>query len=97
MRLYSKGCEHAIRALIEAPLDADNFLIKTVCKKAKVPESFTRKMFQRLVRKGILKGSQGPGGGYSFKVDAESLSVLRLVKALDGGLTMMRCIMGVSQ
>lgn len=97
MRLYSKGCEYAIRVLLETPEGENNFLIKTACKKSRVPESFTRKMFQKLVRKGVLKASQGPGGGYAFKVLPKDISILRLVKLLDGELAMKGCILGFSQ
>ena len=65
-RLYSKGCEYAIRAMLHmVPGEEPQwFQAKMVCKKAGIPESFTRKIFQALVGGGFLNASRGPGGGY---------------------------------
>lgn len=96
-RLYSKGCEYAIRALmVVAPTDSEKrFQAKKVCKKARIPESFTRKIFQDLVAAGFLEAVRGPGGGYSLVYSPAEISLLEIIEAVDGKDTFDHCIMGL--
>jgi len=96
-RLYSKGCEYAIRALTHlAPKkDRQKFLAKDVCKKAGIPEFFTRKTFQALVKGGFLKATPGPGGGYQLTGKPEEISLLNIIKAVDGQESFNQCVLGL--
>ena len=96
-RLYSKGCEYAIRALTLIPPSTDNqrFQTKEICERAGIPESFARKIFQSLVQGGFLEAFRGPGGGYALKEDPSEISLLRIIKAVDGEDTFAGCVMGL--
>lgn len=98
-KIYSKGCEYALRALTQINIDKSNdvFLIKNLCKKAKVPESSTRKIFQSLVKAGFLSAVSGPGGGYRLMKDPKDISLLSIIQVVDGGSIFDKCIMGLSQ
>lgn len=99
LSLYSKGCEYTIRALI-CGLDIANgqgFRVEDACRKAKVPEPFTRKGFQHVAHKGLLQTVRGPGGGYRFATDPGAVSILEIVKIVDGQETFEHCIMGLSR
>lgn len=93
--LYSKGCEYAVRALTPIPLDQKmgGFSVKSVCRAAGVPEAFTRKAFQSLVKGRILAARPGPGGGYHFRKDPRRVSVLDVIHAVDGGDAFEKCIL----
>lgn len=97
--LYSKGCEYVLRALVEASLAGGKgpFLARDVCRRAGVPEAFTRKMLQRLKEKGILRAAPGPGGGYGFRRPLEKLSVLEIVEAVDGAGAYDGCVLGLKR
>ena len=98
-RLYSKGCEYAIRALMHAaPHDSgERFLASEVCRKAGIPEAFARKTLQALVRGGFLEAVRGPGGGYVFVEHPKEISILKIIKAVDGETTFGRCILGLPE
>lgn len=98
-RLYSKGCEYALRALAHiAPEDLDGrFQAKTLCETADIPESFTRKVFQSLVQAGFLRAVRGPGGGYALVSRPEEISLLRIIHAVDGYDTFASCILGLDE
>jgi Rrf2 family iron-sulfur cluster assembly transcriptional regulator len=98
-RLYSKGCEYALRALIEAcaPGKSDRFLAKDVCRDAGISESFTRKVFQSLVQAGFLEAVRGPGGGYVLADDPATISVLDVIRAVDGEDTFEGCLLGLPE
>ena len=95
-QLYSKGCEYTLRALVEAEKYAKgkSFSAKAICRKARIPESFTRKIFQSLVRAGVLKAAVGRGGGYWLSRDPAQMDILSVVQAVDGHDTFEHCIMG---
>ena len=97
--LYSKGCEYTLRALV-CGLEIKNgegFRVEDACREAAVPESFTRKGFQLLVHQGVLRTVRGPGGGYRLQDSASGISILEIVKLIDGEEIYERCVMGFSQ
>jgi Rrf2 family protein len=65
-----------------------------VCAKAGIPESFTRKVFQALVQGDFLEASRGPGGGYSLTRPASEITLIDVVRAVDGEDTFDHCILG---
>jgi len=96
--LYSKGCEYILRAFVCAAQKSgkETFRVEDVCREADVPEFFTRKSFQMLAQKGILKAVRGPGGGYALTKDPSKLSLLEIIKAVEGEATFERCAMGLA-
>ena len=83
--LYSRGIEYALRCL---QLLAQNpKLPRTVvelCDEAQLPEHFTRKMLQPLVKIGLLKSHRGPGGGFVFSVPPEQISLRQVIEGIEG-------------
>lgn len=97
--LFSKGCEYAIRALLYVAQNApdEHFSLKKVCRKVKIPEQFTRKVFQSLVHRGLLESVTGPGGGYRLKQRPHEITLLDIIQAAEGKETYERCVMGLPQ
>jgi len=95
-KLYSKGCEYALRALTYAASQKDNkrFQAKDVCEKADIPESFTRKVFQALTQGGFLQAVRGPGGGYELSRPAKDITLLDVIEAVEGQDTFKHCVLG---
>ena len=77
--------------------DQDVFVAKKICKKARVPEFYTRKGLQVLSRLGVIKSIKGPGGGYQIAGAASQFSVLEIIQAVDGKNTYSHCVMGLSK
>lgn len=98
-KLYSKGCEYAIRALVfvDHGTAGGRFQAADVCAKAGVPESYTRKVFRAMVQAGFLDAVRGPGGGYELTRTPEEISLVEFICAVDGESTFDRCIMGLRQ
>lgn len=95
--LYSKGCEYAIKALIQLKDENQNYDARNICRRARVPESFARKIFQDLVRNNFLEAVSGPGGGYRLKKKPDEITILDIVHAVDGEDSFDQCIMGLSK
>lgn len=95
-RLYSKGCEYAIRGLMHLPKEQDsNVGVEEVSTRARIPKHFTRKMFQVLARKGILTAISGPNGGYRLARRPEQISLLEIIEIVDGADFLDACVLGL--
>lgn len=84
--IYSRSTEYAIRALIplaQVP-DGTYTMVKTIAEQESIPTHFLAKILQQLARKGLLKSSKGPLGGFQLNVPAEDISLMDIVEALDG-------------
>ncbi len=96
LRLFSKGCEYALRGLIHcAGEKGSTHGFGRVCRKAGTPEHFTRKMFQKLAQKGILRSTPGPKGGYQLAVAPEEISLRQIIEAIDGDDAFEGCVLGL--
>ncbi|HWZ30334.1 MAG TPA: Rrf2 family transcriptional regulator [Bryobacteraceae bacterium] len=91
--IYSRSAEYAIRALIRmAELeDGEYALVKQIAVESDIPAHFLAKILQDLARLGFLKSSKGPGGGFRLDMDADEISMLQIVEAVDGAGRYDRC------
>lgn len=95
LRLYSKGCEYALRGLMHCAEDggpASGF--QSLCRKARIPEHFSRKMFQKLTQKGLLRSVPGPNGGFRLARSPREISLRQIIEAIDGHSAFDACVMG---
>lgn len=93
--LYTRGCEYAIRALSALVSEPDRLMtVPEFCEKAHIPEAFTRKMLQKLVRAGILDSRRGPGGGFALGRDPKQITLMDVVVAIEDGPRTDQCVLG---
>jgi len=97
--LYSKTCEHAIRALsyLASRASTDLCLVDEIAEAEDLPRPFTSKILRDLVRAGLLTSSRGPGGGYALARDPEDVSLLEIQQIVDSTDTLSRCAVGLEQ
>jgi len=84
--IYSRSAEYAIRSFVYlARVPNGKFtMAKTVAEKEQIPAHFLAKILQELTRKGMLRSSKGPSGGFALRTPASQIRLLDLVEALDG-------------
>lgn len=93
--IFSQGCQYALRALqVMAETPKKALTVVDVCMTAGIPEHFTRKMLQPLVRRGILRSTRGPGGGFSFARNPSEVSLLEVVVSIDTKFGDSQCALG---
>ena len=98
--MFSKGCEYGIRALTviaEAGKENRKIGIKEICKSSKTPESFTAKILQNLVKRGIVSSQKGPAGGFYLSKKLENITLYDIVEAIDGKGIFSKCGLGLSE
>jgi len=84
--IYSRSAEYALRALTQlAALPPDEYaMAKKIAAEGNIPAHFLAKILQELTRKGLLRSSKGPSGGFALRTPASQIRLLDLVEALDG-------------
>ncbi|MBU1086143.1 MAG: Rrf2 family transcriptional regulator [Candidatus Omnitrophica bacterium] len=85
MKLITKNTDYAIRALGCIAKSKDTIItVSGLAESLDMPQSFLRKILQRLNAKGILKSSKGKGGGFALNINPAKISVLQLVEIFQG-------------
>jgi Rrf2 family protein len=59
-------------------------MVKSIAEQENIPTHFLAKILQQLARKGLLKSSKGPLGGFSLNVPPDEIRLLDIIEALDG-------------
>lgn len=99
MLKISKGCQYALHLLSNIPVNSigQKFLAVDLCRKAKVPVHSSRKILQQLVQQGFFEAVPGPGGGYRLLKDPNEVSLLDIIRLIDGKDAFDHCVMGLPQ
>jgi len=97
--IYSRSAEYAIRAFVYlAGVPKDKYvMVKTIAQESGIPSHFLAKILQQLARKGFLRSSKGPTGGFCLSRDPEDITLLEIVDAIDGLADFQRCPSGLDQ
>jgi Rrf2 family protein len=95
--IFSGTTEYAIRGLGELAGRADgrNILLDDLVKGTDLPRDFMAKIFQTLVRAGILRSAKGRGGGFSLARPANQITLMQILEIMEGPQTCDRCVVGL--
>jgi Rrf2 family protein len=97
--LYSRSAEYAIRAFVhlsQVP-EGKYAMVKNIAKQEDIPAHFLAKILQQLARKGLLRSSKGPTGGFVLRQKAEDICLKDIVLALDGLGDYEKCASGLAE
>lgn len=96
--IYSRSAEYAIRAFVHlADVPPGKYaMVKQIAEQADIPAHFLAKILQQLARKGFLRSSKGPTGGFSLRQPAGDINILQIVDSVDG-LDYHRCPAGMAE
>ena len=91
MRL-NRGVEYGIEGLTYlARAGADRaLLLREVSRATAIPETFLSKIFQRLVRNGLIRSRRGFRGGFHLARPASQITLREVVEALQGPIASAR-------
>jgi len=94
--MLSKTTEYALRSVIYVALhNGSRIGLKQVARELELPEPFIGKILQNLVRHGVLSSAKGPNGGFSLGRPAETVTIMDLIKIIDGLQAFRRCGLGL--
>ena len=90
----SKSVEYAIHGLIYLARDSgvQITLLGEIARVTGVPESYLRKVFQILSRRGIVLAQRGAKGGYLLSRAPAEINVREIVEAMEGSIPLYTCM-----
>src|SRR5262249_38721558 len=97
--IYSRSAEYAIRAFVHlAQVQEGKYaMVKNIAEQEDIPAHFLAKILQQLARKGLLRSSKGPTGGFALRVEPSEIRLLDIVEALDGLAPYQQCASGLAE
>jgi Rrf2 family iron-sulfur cluster assembly transcriptional regulator len=97
--IYSGRTEYAIRGLSELASRAGEafVMLDDVVTGTDLPRDFLAKIFQDLVRAGILKSARGRGGGFALAHPPHEVTLMNVVEAMEGPNRLDRCVIGLDK
>ena len=67
-------------------------MIDEVSREEHIPKSFAAKIFQSLVKAGLVKSNRGTGGGFTLLKKSDEITVLDVIEAIEGKIAFQRCL-----
>jgi Rrf2 family protein len=66
-------------------------MIEEVSRMEKIPGSFLAKIFQHLVKAGLVRSNRGAHGGFALARSPAQITVLEIIEAIEGKIIFQRC------
>ncbi len=98
--MLSKTAEYALRAIVFLAMRQESGKktgIKELALQLELPSPFLGKIMQDLVRKGVIASLKGPTGGFYLHRPAADITILEVVRTVDGLEAFKKCGMGMKQ
>lgn len=97
--IFTTTTEYAIRGLAElaSRSETEPVLLADLVIGTDLPREFLAKVFQRLVKAGILHSAKGRGGGFSLARPGSEITVMDIVVALEGQQHFGGCVLGLDK
>lgn len=92
MKLTTKG-RYAVTAMLDLALHATSGPVKLaeISERQGISLSYLEQLFTRLRKKGLVKSTRGPGGGYSLSRESDDIAVSEVIIAVDENVDTTRC------
>lgn len=96
--IFTSPTEYAIRGLGELAgrSTGGTVLLDQLVAGTDLPRDYMAKIFQKLVRAGILRSSKGRGGGFALARPAHEISLMQVLQAMEGEQHFERCVAGLA-
>ena len=92
--MLNKKTQYAFKALMYLVENEDKgpVLIAEISKKKNIPLKFLENILLELKNDGILDSKKGKGGGYYLKLPPNKISLARIIRKIDGPISMLPCV-----
>ena len=93
MELIKRNTDYALRALVHMAetKHEGNYALAELAAATGAPETFLRKVVQKLDLAGVVETKRGRSGGVCFSKDPEEITVLEVVEAVQGPVAINKC------
>jgi Rrf2 family protein len=92
--MLSKKCQYALHALIYLSEHEDKEVIhiSDIARSKKIPQKFLEIIMLDLKKFNILGSKRGKEGGYYLRKRSDEVSILEIVRMMDGAIAMLPCV-----
>jgi Rrf2 family iron-sulfur cluster assembly transcriptional regulator len=92
MRLTTKG-RYAVTAMLDLAIHATESPVPLadISQRQGISLSYLEQLFARLRRQGLVKSARGPGGGYRLNREADDITIVEVLNAIDEKIDATRC------
>jgi Rrf2 family iron-sulfur cluster assembly transcriptional regulator len=92
MRLTTKG-RYAVTAMLDLSLNFDMgaITLADISERQGISLSYLEQLFARLRKQGLVSSSRGPGGGYRLSREADKITVMDVITAVDEKVDSTKC------
>lgn len=89
----TRQADYAVRAVLDLALrhDGERAFSDDIARRQNIPAAFLTKILSRLAAEGIVVTQRGVKGGVRLARPAGDISLLHVVEAIDGPITLNRC------
>jgi Rrf2 family protein len=95
--MFSQTVEYALRAVVYLARAPDQpSTTEDVADATKVPAAYLAKIFQGLVRAGVVRSQRGVGGGVMLSKPADEVTILDVVNAVEPIKRIKTCPLGLA-
>ncbi len=99
--MFSNACKYGIKAvayIATQSIENKRVKITDVAKKSGSPEAYTAKIMGQLTKGKIVISVKGPQGGFEMsREQMQQVTILQIVKIIDGDSLINDCVLGLSQ
>jgi Rrf2 family protein len=96
--IFSTTTEYAIRGLSEFAGRSPEglMMLDDLVAGTDMPNDFLRKVFQRLVKGGVLTSSRGRRGGFRLARPPQQITLMHILEAMEGPQRLDGCVLGLT-
>ena len=90
----TRGTDYGIRGVLHLAMQPFEqvTLLHDIAEGQDVPESYLAKIFQDLNKAGLVRSHRGAKGGFSLARPASDISLRQVIEALQGPISLNRCL-----
>jgi Rrf2 family protein len=91
---FSRECEYALKGLAALATETGNrpLMLSEIASREDLPQSFLSKIFQKLLRHGLVVSSRGIQRGYTLARDPQAIPLRSIIEAIEGPDLFDRCV-----
>lgn len=89
--MYGAGVEYALHSLLILATRPAPVSVSDLASYQKIPQRFLAKLFTRLKKAKLVRGTEGISGGFVLARPAETMPVMDVLEAVDPGRTLFAC------
>ena len=96
MDIIRRNTDYALRAMVNLARHYQNGSspARTLAAQEHIPYQLTCKLMQKLHSVRLVESCMGPKGGFRLRREPSKISVLEVIKAIQGPLALNRCLLG---